>query len=1025
MPCRPAALCSSILWNQRKKQRDAAIADVLEPIKRERPIKGKAFADGAVQGASPLPAASSSLSSSFSAGNMRDKPLRRSTSQVHREFVRATAGVSEGNLISFDSLPSYEKAHEQFTESYPRFSETEKLDRIRFQEYSHLEDEELACLDYCGFGLFSCAQQEDATTEEGFSSSFSLSEISSNLWSHALFGSAPKGTMEYAIRIRIMEFLNVPIHEYSMVFTVSRGATFKLLADAYPWSSNGRLVTMYDYESESVGWMEQRAANSGARVYRARFRWPSLRVCSAELKREIMAGSSWKTKGIRGKKQQPQPADAQQASDGPPLSRTTVASWLDRVSLQHQQHTKKERGKGLFVFPVQSRVSGAKYSYQWMSLAQQNQWHVLLDASALGPKDMDSLGLSLFRPDFITASFYKLFGGDPSGFGCLFIKNSVAQSIQDSSGAPVSGMVRIMPLECQWDFSSSVSEDSERCDDVRMVSSFSGPMPAIEEHDIPTPPELEGSIVDDNHSSVCEDTELMSVEALIHSHIFSDDDHENDSIAEECPSPLAITSNKGSSGPLQADRVHSSVQPGNVLPNRKAGLPSKMKIKGLCSGLLHLHSGKVGNSSDSIGEDAYALEDALKEMIQDNGKKDNSLKHVVFGNKDLSNQDKPVHIGSATSKVQLNYHEPDEMTQHIPESLVHVSRKITEQHQPRESDELSFGSHAELEWRSLTRKLNYHRADEECTNISVEGNLETIEEIEIETEFPELSQHKNVALNLNRFDSEVYKQTTMVTEEAVGRKLTLLKESAISRETEGGFRLLGCRNADASLLSMAAGRGSGVESFRLRSISSGSREFSPMERSIGSNSDEEQGEEEFAEEPQLLCSCLDHADMMGLNQTSLRLRYLINWLVSSLLTLQHPKTDLSLVHIYGPQVRYDRGASVAFNLFDSEGKLLHPDFVRILADQVNISLGLGFLRNIHFCGNLLEDPHSLSSNANMKGATNKATSSLPSRVEVVTAALSLLSDFRDVYRLWSFVARFLDPDFVRRELGSLQASSNR
>ncbi|OMP12575.1 hypothetical protein COLO4_03008 [Corchorus olitorius] len=33
-----------------------------------------------------------------------------------------------------------------------------------------------------------------------------------------------------------------------------------------------------------------------------------------------------------------------------------------------------------------SRVRGAKYSYQWMALAQQNNWHVLLDAGSLGPK---------------------------------------------------------------------------------------------------------------------------------------------------------------------------------------------------------------------------------------------------------------------------------------------------------------------------------------------------------------------------------------------------------------------------------------------------------------------------------------------------------------------------------------------------------------------------------------------------------------------------------------------------------------
>jgi hypothetical protein len=34
---------------------------------------------------------------------------------------------------------------------------------------------------------------------------------------------------------------------------------------------------------------------------------------------------------------------------------------------------------------------------------------------------------------------------------------------------------------------------------------------------------------------------------------------------------------------------------------------------------------------------------------------------------------------------------------------------------------------------------------------------------------------------------------------------------------------------------------------------------------------------------------------------------------------------------------------------------------------------------------------------------------------VVTAALSFLANFEDVYKLWTFVARFLDADFVEKE----------
>ncbi|KAG8490783.1 hypothetical protein CXB51_013949 [Gossypium anomalum] len=58
-----------------------------------------------------------------------------------------------------------------------------------------------------------------------------------------------------------------------------------------------------------------------------------------------------------------------------------------------QIQTKKLRKKimkkgGLFFIPLQSNVTGSRYSYTWMSLAQENGWHVLLDVNALGAKEM-------------------------------------------------------------------------------------------------------------------------------------------------------------------------------------------------------------------------------------------------------------------------------------------------------------------------------------------------------------------------------------------------------------------------------------------------------------------------------------------------------------------------------------------------------------------------------------------------------------------------------------------------------------
>ena len=79
-------------------------------------------------------------------------------------------------------------------------------------------------------------------------------------------------------------------------------------------------------------------------------------------------------------------------------------------------------------------------------------------------------------------------------------------------------------------------------------------------------------------------------------------------------------------------------------------------------------------------------------------------------------------------------------------------------------------------------------------------------------------------------------------------------------------------------------------------------------------------------------------------------RFLINWLINSLLKLRHPaqldRQGTNLVHIYGPEVHFDRGASLAFNVFDWNGVPVRTDIVQRLADRSNISLGLGTLCNI-------------------------------------------------------------------------------
>lgn len=91
---------------------------------------------------------------------------------------------------------------------------------------------------------------------------------------------------------------------------------------------------------------------------------------------------------------------------------------------EHLEELFLEAPKGennLFALPAQSNVSGVKHDLNWINKAHEKGFDVLLDAAAFVPTS--KLDLSIHKPDYVSVSFYKIFGF-PTGIGCLLIRKS-------------------------------------------------------------------------------------------------------------------------------------------------------------------------------------------------------------------------------------------------------------------------------------------------------------------------------------------------------------------------------------------------------------------------------------------------------------------------------------------------------------------------------------------------------------------------------------------------------------------------
>ena len=99
---------------------------------------------------------------------------------------------------------------------------------------------------------------------------------------------------------------------------------------------------------------------------------------------------------------------------------------LDEARLLKQLEEESSAQHELFAYPAQSNMSGVQHPLEWIDVAHENGWDVMLDATAYVPTKR--LDLSRWKPDFMPLSFYKMFGY-PTGVGALIARREALEKL--------------------------------------------------------------------------------------------------------------------------------------------------------------------------------------------------------------------------------------------------------------------------------------------------------------------------------------------------------------------------------------------------------------------------------------------------------------------------------------------------------------------------------------------------------------------------------------------------------------------
>ena len=256
--------------------------------------------------------------------------------------------------------------YERFLVDFPAYASTSALDDLRAADYAQLDEGGHTYLDYTGACLYASSQLREHAQW-----------LSSDLFGNPHSGSPASSAATAAVestRRDVLRWFN-GTRDYVAVFTQNATAALKLVGEAYPFAPGGRLLLTADNHN-SVNGVRQFALARGAAVEYAGLTFPELRLDRDDVVARLATGA------------------------GAPR---------------------------LFAFPAQSNFSGVKHPLDLVAEAHGHGWDVLLDAAAFVPTNR--LDLDAVQPDFVSISFYKMFGY-PTGVGCLLARREALARLQ-------------------------------------------------------------------------------------------------------------------------------------------------------------------------------------------------------------------------------------------------------------------------------------------------------------------------------------------------------------------------------------------------------------------------------------------------------------------------------------------------------------------------------------------------------------------------------------------------------------------